>query len=179
MRAALKAKFASKKDVVKTIRQLAMSGQMESFILKTSGSKTAEEFFEGMGRKAKPPTIKMYNEIKNANTIANELAINQNITLNELLRDEKLVYTPPIESYSITDFNILRKDVSSLVKTTKDEKYKKILKRSLVEISQLERNFLIVQNLNRHALTDQQRPLYFFPSKDRICLLYTSDAADE
>ena len=92
MRAALKAKFASKKDVVKTIRQLAMSGQMESFILKTSGSKTAEEFFEGMGRKAKPPTIKMYNEIKNANTIAKELEINHSITLDELLRGKKLVY---------------------------------------------------------------------------------------
>ena len=168
MRAALKAKFASKKDVVKAIRQLAMSGQMESFILKTSGSKTAEEFFEGMGRKAKPPMIKMYNEIKNANTIVKELAINQSITLDELLRSKKLVYTPPIKGYSITDFNKLRKDVSSLVKTTKDEKYKKILKKSLVEISQLERNFLIVQNLNKHGLTNQQRPLYFFGNASRI-----------
>ena len=168
MRAALKAKFASKKDVVKTIRQLAMSGQMESFILKTSGSKTAEEFFEGMGRKAKPPMIKMYNEIKNANTIVKELAINQSITLDELLRSKKLVYTPPIKGYSITDFNILRKDVSSLVKTTKDEKIKKVLKKSMVEISQLERNFLIVQNLNKHGLTDQQRPLYFFGNANRI-----------
>ena len=168
MRSALKAKFASKKDVVKTIRQLAMSGQMESFILKTSGLKTAEEFFEGMGRKAKPPMIKMYNEIKNANTIAKELAMNQSITLDELLRNKKLVYNPPIKDYSITDFNKLRKDVSSLVKTTKDEKYKKILKKSLVEISQLERNFLIVQNLNEHGLTNQQRPLYFFGNANRI-----------
>ena len=103
-----------------------MSGQMEAFILKTSGSKTAEDFFEGMGRKAKPPMIKMYNEIKNANTIVKELAINQNITLDELLRSKKLVYTPPIKGYSITDFNKLRKDVSSLAKTTKDEKYKKL-----------------------------------------------------
>ncbi len=168
MRAALKAKFASKKDVVKTIRQLAMSGQMESFILKTSGSKTAEEFFEGMGRKAKPSAVKMYNEIKNANTIAKELEINHSITLDELLRGKKLVYTPPIKGYSVTDFNKLRKDVSSLVKTTKDEKYKKILKKSLVEISQLERNFLIVQNLNKHGLTNQQRPLYFFANASRI-----------
>ena len=168
MRAALKAKFASKKDVVKTIRQLAMSGQMESFIIKTSGSKTAEEFFEGMGRKAKPPMIKMYNEIKNANTVANELAINQSITLDELLQNKKLVYNPPIEGYSITGFNKLREDVSSLVKTTKGQKYKKVLKKSLVEISQLERNFLIVQNLNKHGLIDQQRPLYFFGNANRI-----------
>tara|TARA_B100000424_G_scaffold2237_2_gene1695 strand:+ start:7018 stop:9921 length:2904 start_codon:yes stop_codon:yes gene_type:complete len=168
MRAALKAKFASKKDIVKTIRQLAMSGQMESFILKTSGSKTAEEFFEGMGRKAKSPMIKMYNEIKNANIMVKELAMNQSITLDELLRSKKLVYTPPIKGYSFTDFNKLRKDVNSLVKTTKDEKYKKILKKSLVEISQLERNFLIVQNLNKHGLTNQQRPLYFFGNASRI-----------
>ena len=32
MRAAFKAKFASKKDVIKTVKQLAMAGQMESYI---------------------------------------------------------------------------------------------------------------------------------------------------
>ena len=168
MKAALKEKFATKKDVIKSIKQLAMSGQMESYILKTSGSKTGEQFFGSMGRKAKPPMIKMYNEIKNSNTVAKELVIDHNITLDDLLKNKNLVYTPPIKDYVITTFNKLKSDISSLSKSTKDEKYKKILKKSLVEISQLERNFLIVQNLNRHALTDQQRPLYFFPSKDRI-----------
>ena len=168
MKAALKEKFATKKDVIKSVKQLAMSGQMESYILKTSGDKTGEQFFGSMGRKAKPPMVKLYNEIKNSNTVAKELAMNQDITLDDLLANKKLVYTPPIKDYVITSFNKLKEDVSSLSKNTKDEKYKKILKKSLVEISQLERNFLIVQNLNRHALTDQQRPLYFFPSKDRI-----------
>ena len=46
--------------------------------------------------------------------------------------------------------------------------YLKILKRSLVEISQLERTFLIVQNLNKHNIVDQQRPLFFWQNKDRI-----------
>jgi len=168
MKAALKAKFASKKDVIKTIKQLAMSGQMESYILRTSGFNTGNQFFESIGRKAKPPMINLYNEIKNSNTVAKELAVNQDVTLDELLRNNKLVYNPPIKDYTITSFNKLKEDVSSLSKSTKDEKYKKILKRSLIEISQLERNFLIVQNLYNHSLIDQQRPLYFFPNSNRI-----------
>ena len=137
MKAALKAKFASKKDVINTVKKLAMSGQMESYILKTSGDKTGEQFFESMGRKAKPPMVKLYNEIKNSNTVAKELAMNQDITLDDLLANKKLVYNPPIKDYVITSFNKLKEDVSKLSKNTKDEKYKKILKRSLVEISQL------------------------------------------
>ena len=168
MKAALKAKFASKKEVIKTIKQLAMSGQMESYILRTSGFKTGNQFFESMGRKAKPPMINLYNEIKNSNTVAKELAVNQDVTLDELLRNNKLVYNPPIKDYTITSYNKLKEDVSSLSKSTKDEKYKKRLKRSLIEISQLERNFLIVQNLYNHRLIDQQRPLYFFPNSNRI-----------
>ena len=168
MKAALKAKFASKKEVIKTIKQLAMSGQMESYILRTSGFKTGTQFFESMGRKAKPPMINLYNEIKNSNTVAKELAVNQEVTLDELLRNNKLVYNPPIKDYTITSYNKLKEDVSSLSKSTKDEKYKKRLKRSLIEISQLERNFLIVQNLYNHRLIDQQRPLYFFPNSNRI-----------
>ena len=168
MKAALKAKFASKKDVIETIKQLAMSGQMESYILRTSGFNTGNQFFESIGRKAKPPMINLYNEIKNSNTVAKELAVNQDVTLDELLRNNKLVYNPPIKDYTITSFNKLKEDVSSLSKSTKDEKYKKILKRSLIEISQLERNFLIVQNLYNHSLIDQQRPLYFFPNSNRI-----------
>ena len=152
MKAALKAKFASKKEVIKTIKQLAMSGQMESYILRTSGFKTGNQFFESMGRKAKPPMINLYNEIKNSNTVAKELAVNQDVTLDELLRNNKLVYNPPIKDYTITSYNKLKEDVSSLSKSTKDEKYKKRLKRSLIEISQLERNFLIVQNLFLHLM---------------------------
>ncbi|MEC7855249.1 MAG: CHASE2 domain-containing protein [Candidatus Neomarinimicrobiota bacterium] len=168
MKAALKAKFASKKEVIKTIKQLAMSGQMESYILRTSGFNTGNQFFESIGRKAKPPMINLYNEIKNSNTVAIELAVNQDVTLDELLRNNKLVYNPPIKDYTITSYNKLKEDVSSLSKSTKDEKYKKRLKRSLIEISQLERNFLIVQNLYNHRLIDQQLPLYFFPNSNRI-----------
>ena len=168
MKAALKENFASKKDIIKTVKQLAMSGKMESYILKTSGLKTGNQFFESMGRKAKPPMIKMYNEIKNSNTVAKELTLNQHATFNELLVNKKLDYNPPIKDYTITSFNKLKEDISSLSKSTKDEKYKKKLKRSLVEISQLERNFLVVQNLNRHNLIDQQRPLHFFPNANRI-----------
>ena len=168
MRAAFKAKFASKKDVIKTVKQLAMAGQMESYIQKTNNLKTGEQFFESMGRKAKPQMIKMYNEIKNANIISKELISDSNISLNNLLTSKKIVFEAPIKGYSISSFDKLKKDVSSLSKTTKDKSYKKILKKSLVEISQLERTFLIVQNLNKHSITDQQRPLYFFQNKDRI-----------
>ena len=168
MRASLKEKFASKKDVIKSIRKLGLALQMESYITKTNNKNTGEQFFTSLKRKAKAPQLKMYNEIKNANIIAKELIINPNIALNDLLVNKKLVYNVPIKDYNIDSFNKLKEDVRSLSKTTKDENYKKILKRSLVEISQIERNFLIVQNLNMHDLINQQRPLYFPSSKDRI-----------
>ncbi len=168
MRAALKAKFASKKDVIKTVRKIAMAEQMESYILKTSGSKTGQQFFESLKRKAKPPMIKMYNRIKNSNLVAKEISINPSITLDALLKKKKFIYEAPIKNYTITSFSKLKKDVRSMSKTTKDEKYKKILKKNLVEISQLERDFLIVQNLSKHSLVDQQRPLWFFTHSDRI-----------
>ncbi|MDG1848600.1 MAG: hypothetical protein P8J35_08180, partial [Candidatus Marinimicrobia bacterium] len=107
-------------------------------------------------------------EIKNANIISKELLSDSNISLNNLLTSKKIVFEAPIKGYSISSFDKLKKDVSSLSKTTKNKSYKKILKKSLVEISQLERTFLIVQNLNKHSITDQQRPLYFFQNKDRI-----------
>ena len=168
MRASLKEKFASKKDVIKSIRKLGLALQMESYIIKTNNQNTGEQFFTSLKRKAKAPQLKMYNEIKNANIIAKELIINPNIALNDLLVNKKLAYNVPIKNYNIDSFNKLKEDVRSLSKTTKDENYKKILKKSLVEISQIERNFLIVQNLNMHDLISQQRPLYFPSSKDRI-----------
>ena len=67
MKASFKEKFASKKDVIKTIRQLGMATQMESYISKTKSLNTGEQFFASIKRKAKYPQIKMYNEIKNAN----------------------------------------------------------------------------------------------------------------
>ena len=168
MRAALKAKFATKKDVIKSWRAIALSGQMESYILKTNGLNTAEQFFESVGRKAKSPQLKMFNQLKNANIIAKEVQLNNKTKLDELLIAKKLVYTPPIKDYSISSFNKLKKDINELIKTTKDSNYKKLLKKSVAELSILERTFLIVHNLNTHKITDQQRPLVFFPSKDRI-----------
>ena len=82
--------------------------------------------------------------------------------------DKKLAFEAPIKDYSISSFNKLKEDVRSSLKTSKDEGYIKILKRSLVEISQLERTFLIVQNLNKHNIVDEQRPLFFWQNKDRI-----------
>ena len=168
MRASFKEKFASKKDVIKAIRKLGLALQMESYIIKTNNQNTGEQFFASLKRKAKAPQLKMYNEIKNANIISKELIINPNIVLNDLLVKNKLAYNVPIKNYSVDSFNKLKKDVRSLSKTTKDENYRKILKKSLVEISQLERNFLIVQNLNKHDIVGQQRPLYFPPNKNRI-----------
>jgi len=141
---------------------------MEAFILKSSETKTGEQFFESIGRPSKPQLVKLFNEIKNSNIFAKELIINKNITIDDLLIENKLVYNPPVKNYKITSYKKLKDDISSLSKSTKDEKYKKILKKSLVEISQLERNFLIVKNLNKHSLVEQQRPLFFFPNSSRI-----------
>ena len=110
----------------------------------------------------------MYNEIKNANIIARDLLVNPSLSLDDFLTNKKLAFEAPIKDYSISSFNKLKEDVRSSLKTSKDEGYIKILKRSLVEISQLERTFLIVQNLNKHNIVDEQRPLFFWQNKDRI-----------
>ena len=101
MRAALKANFATKKDVIKSWRAIALSSQMESYILKTNGLNTAEQFFESVGRKAKSPQLKMFNQLKNANIIAKEIQLNNKTKLDELLIAKKLVYSPPIKDLSL------------------------------------------------------------------------------
>ena len=168
MRAALKEKFASKKDVINVIKKLALAIQMEAYIIKTSGLNTSAEFFKSIGRKANAPMTKIYNEINNANAFAKELSLNKKVTLDEILQNKNIIFEAPIKGYKVTTYEKLKEDVSSLSKTSKDQKYKKILKKSLIEIIQLERNFLIMKNLTEHNLVDQQRPLYFFPNANRI-----------
>ena len=168
MKASFQSKFASKKDVIKTIKKLGMASQMESYMLKTNNLNTGEQFFASMKRKASPPMIRMYNEIKNANVMHKELQSRPESTIDDLLISKKLVYNAPIKDYSIKGFGTLKEDVKSILKTTKDNDYKKILKKSIIELTQIERNFFIIKNLIKNNIVEQQRPLYFFPSKDRI-----------
>ena len=114
MKASFKQKFASKKDVIKTIRQLGMATQMESYISKTKSLDTGEQFFASIKRKAKYPQIKMYNEIKNANIIAKELKVNPNSSLDNLLISQKLAFEAPMKNYRISSFRKLKKDVKIL-----------------------------------------------------------------
>ena len=109
MKASFKEKFASKKDVIKTIRQLGMATQMESYISKTNGLNTGEQFFASIKRKAKYPQIKMYNEIKNANIIARDLLVNPSLSLDDFLTNKKLAFETPIKDYRINSFNKLNK----------------------------------------------------------------------
>jgi antitoxin component YwqK of YwqJK toxin-antitoxin module len=168
LRASLKSKFASKKDVIKTVKQLAMAGQMESYIQKTNNLNTGEQFFESLGSDATAPLIKMFNVIKNSNIIVKELSLSNHTTLNDLILNEKLVYLPPIKNYKIISVDKMKKDINSILERTEDEKYKTKLKNSLIEILQLERDFLIIKDLHSDNIIDHQRPLYFLSNENNI-----------
>ena len=141
---------------------------MASYIQKTNNLNTGEQFFESLGSDATAPLIKMFNVIKNSNIIVKELSLSNHTTLNDLILNEKLVYLPPIKNYKIISVDKMKKDINSILERTEDEKYKTKLKNSLIEILQLERDFLIIKDLHSDNIIDHQRPLYFLSNENNI-----------
>ena len=167
-KAAVDEKIAGKKFILNAVKGLAQSVQMENYIQNYPPTKTGQDFFASIGKKPIPAMLSLFNEIKNANIIADEFSDEGKADINDLIINERLLYNPPWNDYRFSSLRKLQDDLETAINKAPDESNKKLFKKSKAQLSQLERNFLIVQNLYKNNKIDDQRPLFFFPNQDRI-----------
>jgi adenylate cyclase len=126
---------------------------------------TAAEF------KKLPPF--MFDEIKNNNIIADaflDLDRVDLLSLDELISSGTVPFESGIMDYEFSSVEKLQKDLEEAVKGATDASKKKALKKKRSSLILLERNFLIISNLARNEMIDEQRPMYFHfdPKKKRL-----------
>ena len=61
--------------------------------------------------------------------------------------------------YEFTSVKQLQLDLEDAIKGSSDDGTKKALKKARANLGLLERNFLIISNLNRNNMIDEQRPM--------------------
>lgn len=152
---------ASKKQIMDAAKKLLPMGMAEKWVLANPNG-TAQEF------KKLPPF--MFNEVKNNNIIASAfLDSNQTheVTLNELMKNGSLFYESGIPEYQFSTKKQLQDDLKKAIKSA-DENRQKALKKSEAKFSLIERNFQIISNLYQNDMIAEQRPLYFYPSSQRL-----------
>ena len=150
---------ADKKDIVDAVKKTMMMGAVEKWILENPDG-NAKDF-----RKV-PPFI--FNEIKNNNVIANTLLENPDSPLDDLLKQGKLVLDLSLKDYTFTSVSKLKEDLGKAIDDSKDEREGKIYKKSLADLSLIERNYQIIINLNKNRLVTEQRPLFFYPNSQQL-----------
>ena len=148
---------ASKKDILAAVKQVMMMGALEKWIMANPNG-TAADF------KKAPPFV--FNEIKNNNTIASAFLDKnreKDPTLDELISNGSLLFDHGLDdNYQFSTVQQLQKDLRDAN-----------LKKAEAKLSLIERNFMIISNLNRNNMIAEQRPLYFFPNSER--LIYGSE----
>ena len=148
---------ASKKDILAAVKQVMMMGALEKWIMANHNG-TAADF------KKAPPFV--FNEIKNNNTIASAFLDKnreKDPTLDELISNGSLLFDHGLDdNYQFSTVQQLQKDLRDAN-----------LKKAEAKLSLIERNFMIISNLNRNNMIAEQRPLYFFPNSER--LIYGSE----
>ena len=165
---AVEKKIAGKKFILNAVKGLAQSIQMENYIQNYPPTKTGRDFFTSINKKPIPAMLSLFNEIKNANIIADVFTLEGMADIDELIKSEKLLYELPWNDYQFSSLRKLQDDLEIAINKTTDETDRKLYNRSKAQLSQIERNFLIVQNLYRNNKIEEQRPLFFFPNPDRI-----------
>ncbi|MBL51043.1 MAG: hypothetical protein CMG57_03705 [Candidatus Marinimicrobia bacterium] len=148
---------ASKKDILAAVKQVMMMGALEKWIMANPNG-TAADF-----KKAHPF---VFNEIKNNNTIASAFLDKnreKDPTLDGLISNGSLLFDHGLDdNYQFSTVQQLQKDLRDAN-----------LKKAEAKLSLIERNFMIISNLNRNNMIAEQRPLYFFPNSER--LIYGSE----
>ena len=148
---------ASKKDILAAVKQVMMMGALEKWIMANPNG-TAADF------KKAPPFV--FNEIKNNNTIASAFLDKnreKDPTLDGLISNGSLLFDHGLDdNYQFSTVQQLQKDLRDAN-----------LKKAEAKLSLIERNFMIISNLNRNNMIAEQRPLYFFPNSER--LIYGSE----
>ena len=168
LKTSIRSNIAEKKSVINSVKRLVMADQMEKFILDYPVNKTGKDFFAKIKKKPNQAMLSTFNDIKNANTIADALIKNPSTTIHELLKNNNIVFSLPLPNYNFTSIKSLISDIRKKIKTIPDATERKSLKIFLTKTIQLERTFLIIKNLHAFSKVDEQRPLFFFPSKERI-----------
>jgi len=152
---------ASKKQIMGAAKKIFPMSMAEKWVLANPNG-TASDF------KKLPPF--MFNEIKNNNTIANAFLDSNrtsNPTLDELMGSGSIIFESGLTDYAFSSVNQLANDFKDAIKNADDDQ-KKVLKKAQAKFSLIERNYQIITNLYNNNMVDEQRPLYFFPSSQRL-----------
>ena len=157
---------SSKKQIMAIAKKLMPMSMAEKWITENPNG-TAAEF------KKLPPSF--FNEIKNNNVIA-DVFLDTNRTedpsLDDLITNGSITFKTGIIDYEFSSVSQLQLDLEDAIKGSSDDGTKKTLKKARANLGLLERNFLIISNLNRNNMIDEQRPMYFHfnPRKKRLAV---------
>ena len=157
---------AGKKDIMGVAKKLLPMSMAEKWI-KQNPNGTAAEF------KKLPPF--MFDEIKNNNIIANaflDSTKTDDPSLDDLIASGSVSFKTGIDDYEFTSVKQLQLDLEDANKGSSNDATKKALKKARANLGLLERNFLIISNLNRNNMIDEQRPMYFHfdPKNKRLAV---------
>ncbi len=152
---------ANKKQIMDAAKKLLPMVMAEKWIL-ANPTGTAAEF-------KKLPHF-MFNEVKNNNIIASSFLDSNrvtDVTFAELIKANALHYEFGIPEYQFSTIKQYQDDLIEAIKNA-DESGQKGLKKSQAKFALIERNFQIISNLNNNNMIHEQRPLYFYPSSQRL-----------
>jgi len=157
---------AGKKDIMGIAKKLLPMSMAEKWI-KQNPNGTAAEF------KKLPPF--MFDEIKNNNIIANaflDSTKTDDPSLDDLIASGSVSFKTGMADYEFTSVKQLQLDLEDTIKGSSEDGTTKALKKARANLGLLERNFLIISNLNRNNMIAEQRPMYFHynPKKKRLAV---------
>jgi len=157
---------AGKKSIMGVAKKLLPMSMAEKWI-KQNPNGTAAEF------KKLPPSF--FNEIKNNNVIADAFLDSnrtKDLSLDDLIASGSVSFKTGMADYEFTSVKQLHLDLEDAIKGSSDDGTKKALKKARANLGLLERNFLIISNLNRNNMIDEQRPMYFYfdPKNKRLAV---------
>ena len=146
---------ATKKEIMGVAKKLMPMSMAEKWIIQNPDG-TSAEF------KKLPPF--MFDEIKNNNSIADvflDSMRSESPSLDELISTGIVSFESSITDYEFSSVENLQKDLEQAVKNETDATKKKTLKKKRSALILLERNFLIISNLAKNGIINEQRPMYF------------------
>ena len=146
---------ATKKEIMGVAKKLMPMSMAEKWIIQNPDG-TSAEF------KKLPPF--MFDEIKNNNSIADaflDSMRSESPSLDELISTGIVSFESSITDYEFSSVENLQKDLEEAVKNETDATKKKTLKKKRSALILLERNFLIISNLAKNGIINEQRPMYF------------------
>jgi len=157
---------AGKKDIMGVAKKLLGMSKAEKWI-KQNPNGTAAEY------KKLPPSF--FNEIKNNNVIADAFLDSnrtEDLSLNDLIASGSVSFKTGMADYEFTSVKQLQLDLEDAIKVSSDNGTKKALKKARANLGLVERNFLIISNLNQNNMIAEQRPMYFHfdPKKKRLAV---------